>query len=264
MPASRIRLFGFALLLAMIAWQAITNVYSKLADLQGAGLEADGWTIALEEGSSIAAWLACLALIWQLVAHVRPPRFSWPATIALHLLATVPVSLLHVGLMVAMREAGHAFSGTAYRFTGNWSASLVYEYRKDLISYAILAGFSAVMQKLARRPRASSAASAEALLEVPEGAVLHRVPIAAIDWIEAAGNYATIHWDARELLHRTTLAAMEDALQDHGFVRIHRSRIVRRAAVRKVETAQSGDFTVTLAEGTVLRGSRRYRERLRH
>ena len=48
-----------------------------------------------------------------------------------------------------------------------------------------------------------------------------------------------------------------------GFARIHRGRLVRRAAVRSIETDKSGDFAVTLASGAVVRGSRRYRSELR-
>jgi len=62
-------------------------------------------------------------------------------------------------------------------------------------------------------------------------------------------------------LQRSTLAAAEAELGD-SFVRIHRGLIVRRAAVRRIETDKSGDFTVMLASGAEARGSRRYRERL--
>ncbi|MGB3754617.1 MAG: LytTR family transcriptional regulator DNA-binding domain-containing protein [Parerythrobacter sp.] len=51
---------------------------------------------------------------------------------------------------------------------------------------------------------------------------------------------------------------MEDTL-GNPFVRIHRSRLARRAALRRVDMLKSGDFTVTLANGETLRGSRRYR-----
>ena len=54
------------------------------------------------------------------------------------------------------------------------------------------------------------------------------------------------------------LAAVEEALGP-GFARIHRGQLVRRAAIRRIETDRSGDFTVTLEGGTALRGSRRYR-----
>ncbi|WP_309605928.1 LytTR family DNA-binding domain-containing protein [Phenylobacterium sp.] len=47
-----------------------------------------------------------------------------------------------------------------------------------------------------------------------------------------------------------------------GFVRIHRSRLVRRDAVATVESRPTGDFRVRLRDGRELAGSRRYRRPL--
>ena len=57
------------------------------------------------------------------------------------------------------------------------------------------------------------------------------------------------------------MAAVEAELGP-AFARIHRSRLVRRDAVRAIESGQSGDFTVTLANGERVRGSRRHRDAL--
>ncbi|MBA4040737.1 MAG: hypothetical protein C0456_18665, partial [Hyphomonas sp.] len=48
----------------------------------------------------------------------------------------------------------------------------------------------------------------------------------------------------------------------HGFVRVHRSYLVRRAAIATTETRQSGDFDITLRSGAVISGSRRFRQNL--
>lgn len=86
----------------------------------------------------------------------------------------------------------------------------------------------------------------------------HHVPADEIESVSAAGNYVEIGWGPRTLLHRATLATVTEELGG-AFVRIHRSHLVRRAAIRRVETDKSGDFTVSLASGKALRGSRRYR-----
>ncbi|HEY0462726.1 MAG TPA: Nramp family divalent metal transporter [Polyangiaceae bacterium] len=108
--------------------------------------------------------------------------------------------------------------------------------------------------------RPEPAGEADVLL-IADGSVTHRVPVDAIDWASSAGNYVEIAWGQRVLLHRSTLAALAGRLGP-GFARIHRTRIVRRAAVEKVETDRNGDFTVTLSGGAELRGSRRYRSAL--
>ena len=48
-----------------------------------------------------------------------------------------------------------------------------------------------------------------------------------------------------------------------GFARIHRSRIVRIAAVTEIETLESGQYLFRLASGTRLGSGPAYRERIR-
>ena len=244
-------------LLAFLAVQSIANVESTLDDMASFGLvetRAHVWAWQL---SSVLVWLSLLPVLAWLVSRLRPPRFAWPVALLLHAAATVPVSILHVLAMVMLRKLAYAAGGETYVF-GSWEV-WVYEYRKDAASYLLAAAYIAYAQWLLSRP-APSAPRAETLL-VPDGNVTHRVPVDAIDWAASAGNYVEIAWGQRTLLHRSTLAALAEELGP-GFVRIHRGRLVRRAAVRSVETDRSGDFTVRLESGATLRGSRRYRSAL--
>ncbi|HVJ00810.1 MAG TPA: LytTR family DNA-binding domain-containing protein [Sphingomonas sp.] len=256
----RRRLLWLALGLAgFIAVQSIANVESAVEDMARLGVtesRAHVWTWQL---SSVAVWLALMPVIGWLVARLRPPRFSWPAAILLHALATLPVSLAHVVAMVALRMLAYAAAGEHYDF-GPWPATWLYEYRKDAATYLLAALFLAYAQWLLARPGAAAPADSDVLL-VADGSVTHHVPADRIESASAAGNYVEIVWSGRTLLHRSTLAALAERLGP-GFVRIHRGRIVRRTAVRSVETDKSGDFTVTLESGATLRGSRRYREGL--
>lgn len=243
-------------LAAFLVVQSIANVESTVEDMAKLGViesRAHVWTWQL---TSVAVWLALLPVLGWLVARVRPPRFSWPVTILLHALATVPVSLVHVVAMVALRKLVYAAGGERYDF-GSWPMTLLYEYRKDAASYLLAVLFLAFAQWLLARPAPAPAPERDMLL-VADGSVTHHVPAETIESASAAGNYVEIVWSGRTLLHRTTLAALAERLGP-GFVRIHRGRIVRRAAVRSIETDKSGDFTVTLESGATLRGSRRYR-----
>lgn len=245
--------------LVFIAIQSVANVESTVEDMAALGraeTRAHVWTWQL---SSVAVWFALVPLLWWLVAYLRPQRFAWPAALLLHAAATVPVSVVHVVAMVAIRMAVYALGGERYDF-GDWGVELLYEYRKDVATYLMFAAFLGFAQWLMARPATDEAGEAEeaGVLLVPDGSVTHRVPFEAIDWAASAGNYVEVVWGERTLLHRSTLAALADALGP-GFVRIHRGRLVRRAAVERVETDKSGDFVVTLSGGAQLRGSRRYR-----
>jgi two-component system LytT family response regulator len=85
---------------------------------------------------------------------------------------------------------------------------------------------------------------------------------AGIDWIEAQGNYLALHAGAGVHLIRETLATLEGRLPQ-DFVRIHRGTIVNVARLRQIRPLQNGDASIRLTDGTELRMSRGYRDRLK-
>jgi len=85
---------------------------------------------------------------------------------------------------------------------------------------------------------------------------------AEIDWVEAEGDYITIHTQSRSHLVRETMKNMEKKLAARGFQRIHRSSMVRLDAIRELVSNDSGDYEVVLRDRTVLKLSRSYRDEL--
>jgi two-component system LytT family response regulator len=88
------------------------------------------------------------------------------------------------------------------------------------------------------------------------------VALEDVDWIEADGNYVTLHAGTRRHLVRGSLAGLEARLDPRRFARIHRSWIVNVDRIREVHGWGHGDALLVLEDGTELRMSRRYRERL--
>lgn len=83
-----------------------------------------------------------------------------------------------------------------------------------------------------------------------------------ISHIAGAGNYCHIHLcDGRSVLHRETLQSMFSQLDKREFVRVHRSTIVRRKSVMEMRTGDTGDYLLNLRCGTVLKISRRNRDK---
>jgi hypothetical protein len=80
------------------------------------------------------------------------------------------------------------------------------------------------------------------------------VPATRIDWVRAAGNYIELKIGDRVILHRTTLSAAERELGARGFVRIHRSILVRRDHIERIRGED-----VVLRDGTHLKVGKRYR-----
>ncbi|HEY0966575.1 MAG TPA: LytTR family DNA-binding domain-containing protein [Opitutaceae bacterium] len=83
-----------------------------------------------------------------------------------------------------------------------------------------------------------------------------------IDWIEAEGDYMKFHAAGRAHLLRETMARLEARLDPRRFIRIHRSTIVNVDRVRKMSPAFAGEYAVILHDGTKLRLSRGYQDRL--
>jgi len=87
--------------------------------------------------------------------------------------------------------------------------------------------------------------------------------VAEIDWIEAADYYACLHVAGKSHLLRRKMTDLERELDPERFCRIHRSTIVNRDRVQELKLNAAGEYDVVLRDGTRLRMSRRYRDRLK-
>lgn len=85
---------------------------------------------------------------------------------------------------------------------------------------------------------------------------------AEIDWIEAEGDYMKLHSGGRSYLMRETMARLEARLDARKFYRIHRSTIVNIDRLRKLSPSFGGEYAVILHDGTKLKLSRGYHDRI--
>jgi two-component system LytT family response regulator len=83
-----------------------------------------------------------------------------------------------------------------------------------------------------------------------------------IDWIEAEGNYVSIHSGKKTHLLRETISSLEAQLDPKKFVRIHRSSIVRLDFIQELQPWFHGEYRVILQDGTQLTLSRNHRDKL--
>ena len=117
------------------------------------------------------------------------------------------------------------------------------------------------LDALLRQVRSQPPRSRERLMVRSDGR-LYFVRVDDIDWVEAAGNYVKLHVGRDTHLMRETMAGIEKMLDPSRFLRIHRSAIVNLDRVREMQPWFSGEYTVILRDGTQLRLSRVYRDRL--
>lgn len=106
-----------------------------------------------------------------------------------------------------------------------------------------------------------TAAAQERLMIRSAGHVYFLKP-ADISWVQAEGDYVTIHATGKSHLVRETMKEMEDKLKAHGFQRVHRSSLVNLNAIRELVADHNGDYQVVLRDDTRMKLSRAYREEL--
>jgi len=119
---------------------------------------------------------------------------------------------------------------------------------------AVAVDVARVARDLGRRP--------DRLL-VPERGRMVPLDIAAIDWIQAEGDYARVHAGNKSYLVARSLTDLEARLDPERFARIHRSAIVNRERIQEIRPEGSRRHSVVLADGTRLVLSRSRADRLR-
>jgi hypothetical protein len=238
----------------------VFNALNVTDEATRAGHPLEAWEPFVWEGSSGLVILSMTPLLLALTRRAWPLTSPWAPKLAIHALAALAFSFVHILVAGGIRWAVYVALRRHYDAFGplkDWP----YELRKDVLIYATLVALY-VIWRLLRAPAPAAGTPSDEVLEVRDGARRHFVPLAEVLWVEAAGNYVELHRGNAGLLHRASLAEMQRRLQAAGFIRIHRSRLVRRDAVAAVESKPTGDFVVRLRDGRELAGSRRYRRPL--
>jgi len=99
-------------------------------------------------------------------------------------------------------------------------------------------------------------------IAIPDREGVRVLPIEEVDWIEAQDYYAEVHSGGRGYLLRRSLKQLEERLDPRRFARVHRSAIVNVDRIQSLRPATHGERDLVLRDGTQLKLSRMYRDRL--
>jgi hypothetical protein len=222
------------------------------------------------------------ALIPLLIAFERRWPLHWTtlrAHLPLHLLASVVFCALHVGGMMALRKGVYAGLDMPYH-VHSWAVTFVYEYLKDVRSYIAIVmtvlGYRLLLLRLQGEARVLDAPEAAAGAQEappsaparPERFLVRKLRkeflIAAsdIEWLQAEGNYISLHVNGHDYLLRSTLSDFLDQLDPARFARVHRSYAINLDRVAEIEPLDGGDARLKMKDGSQVPCSRRYREAL--
>lgn len=262
-----------------------------------AGVSLVGWTLAallfagqayifsLYRGSPQAWWptfgyVIAIFSIWALVTpplvllvrRVETSGWGLSRRAALYILGLPATILLHVLLFAGLFWPTYNNDG---RLPTRWAMAermLLSNLDKNLLLYAGLVGGVVAVIAYRRRhqgwqiDRARLAASVNAprpSLRVRSGGTQRAIALDRIIWIEAAGNYSEVHTAGGSHLIDESLSALERLLPPDAFARVHRRAIVHFDRIQQVRGIGRGDALIALDDGTQLRLSRRFRDRLK-
>jgi two-component system LytT family response regulator len=91
---------------------------------------------------------------------------------------------------------------------------------------------------------------------VKDGARVHVIPAALLDWAEAQDDYVSLHSQERAYLKQQTISSLEERLDPARFLRVHRSVIVNLERVERIEPYTKDSRVAILNDGTRLPVSR--------
>ena len=114
------------------------------------------------------------------------------------------------------------------------------------------------------RPRTLEASGRRYLTRfmIRSGGRLTVVDVRDVEWIEAEGNYVSIHALGKSHLLREKISVLEEQLDPSMFARIHRSTIIRADMIKSMKPLFNGDHSVTMLDGREFTMSRTYRDRV--
>lgn len=255
---------GFAFLPTTI------NAFSLLTEYDRTNRAIAAWEPFLWEYSSGIGVLLALPLVRWSVNHTpswsqAPLRF-----VAQYAATAVGFCVLHLTAMVTLRLVAYAAIGQTYALDALWG-DLPSEIRRDLLTYLLVILIVVGVRHLIRLSRTialvEAAGTAATPAETPRMEIKvgsRRLFLAPADilMVRSAGNYIEVVTGESVHLVRRTLAEFQTELPGGDFARVHRSHIVNRAAITRVDSRPSGDMDITLSNGAVVAASRRYKSEL--
>lgn len=119
------------------------------------------------------------------------------------------------------------------------------------------ARFATTIKRLLKRLHSTSTSPRDETIVVTTSRGATVLHFNEIDWIEAAGNYTQLWVGTRSYFLRESLQLLERRVQKNGFVRAHRSALVRLDGVRELARTRAGGSVAVLESGVRVPVSRR-------
>jgi len=173
-------------------------------------------------------------------------------------------SILHVSLMVGLRELIYLFANSGYDFSSsisNFLFEFFYELRKDLWSFVffvllICVYRYAISQWLgdahAIKTATTQGASVQTTTQLGKLLLIRKlgkeflIKSEDIEWAESCGNYVNLRVGREFYPMRTTMSDFITKCSELNIVRVHKSHAVNLQFVHAIEPRSSGDADIIM------------------
>jgi two-component system, LytTR family, response regulator len=121
--------------------------------------------------------------------------------------------------------------------------------------------FDKAMQKIAQQKNSIAKKVVDTALQTPtqsnrivlkDNGKVKIIPIANVQYLEAADDYVKIHTVDGSFLKKQTMQYFEDSLPATEFVRVHRSYIIHAQLINRIDTQEKDSHLVLLTTGVSL------------
>jgi two-component system, LytTR family, response regulator len=124
------------------------------------------------------------------------------------------------------------------------------------------ARLDAVVHMIERQKNDLEAAASIERLTIKNQGRIYFVEISSIDWIQAEGNYVTLHTGSKKHLLRIKMNQIGERLNPKIFIRIHRSIIVNIRSITELRSYFNGSYLLLLKDTTKIFSSRGYKKNM--
>lgn len=144
---------------------------------------------------------------------------------------------------------------------GRFYESLGYAIKQ--IQLQNLSGIHQKLESLRGAKRDNAITFKGIVFEIKNQGITSKISSNDVDWINAGGNYVELHCKDKMHLYRSTISTLEFDLQENGFIRIHRSLLIKKSAIQKVHYLNTNNqYKFRLTSGAELLSARSYKDRI--
>jgi hypothetical protein len=239
---------------------------STLADFKRTGVEVLYWEPFTWSFTSFTLTFGLIFLIAKAQSSYPLSYGLFKKNILYHFAFSIIFSMTHVVGMVYLRKAIYFMNDKSYQF-GHWPTELVYEYRKDILTYFIILTGIYIYQILIKQMEGevSLLSENETSNKYTDKVLVKKqgkefiINLDQVTTISSGGNYIYLHCNQQVYPLRSTMAKMQDSLDPKQFIRVHRSYIANINHIKEIISPSPQEYKIITNDNNSIPLSRNYR-----